>query len=402
MPINKKSKINNLITWLHLWLGLISGIIVLILGITGCLYTFQAEITNYVHKKELFVAPPFSGQRVLPLHELKEKAQAALGKDFQINYIYAYNNSHKAWEFLAYRPGNQHAITFPSSIDYYRSAFVNPYTGQVTGQINYMHNFFVIVKYIHWSLFLSTKYGQPITGWATLIFIVSLITGFIMWFPKRWNKAEKNKAFKISWKARWKRLNHDLHNVLGFYVVIIALILALTGMVYSFTWFNAAVYAAGSLSVTPPAMKAYQSTDSLENDTHPLDKAFLTALEKNPDAKRYMVSLPAAAQSPLTIRVYNKKEVYFDANTLYFDQYSGKPLGTQLYKEMNNGEKLIMMNYDLHVGSIGGLPGKIIAFLVSLACASLPVTGFIIWLGKKKKKAKPVKSIRPVKQAVTI
>ncbi|TAM96060.1 MAG: PepSY domain-containing protein, partial [Chitinophagaceae bacterium] len=192
------------------------------------------------------------------------------------------------------------------------------------------------------------------------------------------------------------------HNVLGFYVVIIALILALTGMVYSFTWFNAAVYAAGSLSVTPPAMKMYQSTASLENDTHPLDKAFLTAIEKNPDAKRYMVSLPAAAQSPLIIRAYHRKEVYFDANTLYFDQYSGEPLGTQLYKDMNNGEKLIMMNYDLHVGSIGGLPGKIIAFLVSLVCASLPVTGFIIWLGKKKKKAKPVNSIRSVKRVVTI
>lgn len=402
MPVNKKSKINNLITWLHLWLGLTSGIIVLILGITGCLYSFQTEITNSVHKKELFISPPSPGQQVLPLHTLKEKAQAALGKNFQVNYIYAYNDPHKAWEFLAYRPGNQNAITFPGSIDYYRSAFVNPYTGQVTGQINYMHNFFVIVKYIHWSLFLSTKYGQPITGWATLIFVISLITGFIMWFPKRWNKTEKNKAFTVKWKATWKRLNHDLHNVLGFYVVVIALILALTGMVYSFTWFNSVVYAASTLSVTPPDRKVYQSTVSLENNTHPLDKAFLTAIDKNPDAKRYMVSLPVTTQSPLTIRAYNKKEVYFDANTLYFDQYSGNPLGTQLYKEMNNGEKLIMMNYDLHVGSIGGLPGKIIAFLISLVCASLPVTGFIIWMGKKKKKAKTVNSILPLKQSVTI
>lgn len=401
MPINKKSKINNIITWLHLWLGLISGIVVLILGITGCLYTFQTEITNYVHNKELFIASPSSSQHALPLHILKEKAQAALGKDFQINYIYCYNNPHKAWEFLAYRPGNQDAITFPGSVDYYRSAFVNPYTGQVTGQINYMHNFFIIVKYIHWSLFLSTKYGQPVTGWATLIFVISLITGFIMWFPKRWNKAEKNKAFTVKWKATWKRLNHDLHNVLGFYVVVMALILALTGMVYSFTWFQSAVYAAGSLSVNPPAMKLYQSSASSENNTHPLDKAFLTAINQNPSAKRFLVSLPATAQAPLTIRAYHKKEVYFDANTLYFDQYSGKSLGTQFYKNMNNGEKLIMMNYDLHVGSIGGLPGKTIAFLVSLVCASLPVTGFIIWIGKKKK-AKPVKLIRPVKRVVTI
>jgi uncharacterized iron-regulated membrane protein len=43
------------------------------------------------------------------------------------------------------------------------------------------------------------------------------------------------------------------------------------------------------------------------------------------------------------------------------------------------------MNYDIHVGAILGLPGKIIAFLASLIPASLPVTGFLIWWGKKKK-----------------
>jgi uncharacterized iron-regulated membrane protein len=43
------------------------------------------------------------------------------------------------------------------------------------------------------------------------------------------------------------------------------------------------------------------------------------------------------------------------------------------------------MNYDIHVGAIGGLTGKIIAFIASLVCASLPVTGFLIWWGKRRK-----------------
>lgn len=48
------------------------------------------------------------------------------------------------------------------------------------------------------------------------------------------------------------------------------------------------------------------------------------------------------------------------------------------------------MNYDLHVGSILGLPGKILAFFGALIGASLPVTGFLVWWGKRKKKKKPV------------
>lgn len=386
MPINKKSKINNIITWLHLWLGLISGIIVVIVCITGCLFAFQTEITQIVHKKELFVTPPDHPQQ-LPLSELKQKAQLALGDGHPINYITTYQDPARAWEFMAYMPGDPNAITFPGSIDFYQSAFVNPYTGEVTGKIDYMHNFFVIVKYIHWSLYLSDKYGQPIVGWATLIFVIILISGFIMWLPKRWNKVERDKAFKIKWKATWKRINYDLHNVLGFYTLIIALILAFTGMVYAFQWFSAAVYAVGSMSTAPPAYATYASdTLSQKSMTAPLNKAFAATVQQFPDARRYGVAMPATKDGALSVTAYHGKEVYYDENTLYFDQYSAKAIGHESFQEKNNGEKLILMNYDIHVGAIGGLAGKIIAFIVSLVCGSLPVTGFIIWWGKKKKK----------------
>jgi uncharacterized iron-regulated membrane protein len=48
-------------------------------------------------------------------------------------------------------------------------------------------------------------------------------------------------------------------------------------------------------------------------------------------------------------------------------------------------QRLVEMNYDLHVGAIAGLTGKIIAFIVSLVCASLPVTGFLVWWFKKRR-----------------
>jgi uncharacterized iron-regulated membrane protein len=43
------------------------------------------------------------------------------------------------------------------------------------------------------------------------------------------------------------------------------------------------------------------------------------------------------------------------------------------------------MNYDIHTGAIIGLPGKILAFFASLIVASLPITGFYIWWGRKQK-----------------
>src|SRR5690606_27582124 len=39
-----------------------------------------------------------------------------------------------------------------------------------------------------------------------------------------------------------KRVNYDLHNVLGFYSLIFALIMALSGLVISFTWARKSIY----------------------------------------------------------------------------------------------------------------------------------------------------------------
>ncbi|MGZ3873288.1 MAG: PepSY domain-containing protein, partial [Mucilaginibacter sp.] len=74
-----------------------------------------------------------------------------------------------------------------------------------------------------------------------------------------------------------------------------------------------------------------------------------------------------------------------------FDKYSGRLLKTLPHARKSPGMKLNDMNYDVHVGQILGLTGKIIAFMASLICASLPITGFIIWWGKRKKskKSKP-------------
>jgi len=45
------------------------------------------------------------------------------------------------------------------------------------------------------------------------------------------------------------------------------------------------------------------------------------------------------------------------------------------------------MNYDIHIGAIGGIFGKIIAFLISLGIASLPMTGILLWYGRTYKKS---------------
>jgi uncharacterized iron-regulated membrane protein len=76
-PIRKKSKksrLRKVSDWLHLWLGIASGLIVVLLGVTGCIFAFQKEITELIHKKEIFIEVP-SNLQTLPLSTLKANAE---------------------------------------------------------------------------------------------------------------------------------------------------------------------------------------------------------------------------------------------------------------------------------------------------------------------------------------
>lgn len=369
---------------IHLWLGLVTGIIVFIMGITGSIFVFQKEISDLLYKEKFFIKPP-AAPAVLPYSILLKKAQSALGKNRPVNYAITFKNPALAWEFMTYKAGDPKSLTYFGTVDYYNSVFINPYTGKATGTRDYKYDFFNIVKYIHWGLLLNDTYGQVITGYSTLIFVVMLITGMIMWWPKTWSKTNINKSFKIKWDASFKRLNYDLHNVPGFYIMIIALIIALSGMVYAMKWFETTVYVIASRSITPPDMKYAKSVVSTPVNS-PIDVAFNTARRLFPIEDRITVADATGKDGVIHISGIKGKETFYHADELQFNQYTGKLLVRRNYNEQNAGEKLIRMNYDIHVGAILGLPGKILAFIASLVAASLPVTGFIIWLKRKKKK----------------
>jgi len=83
---------------------------------------------------------------------------------------------------------------------------------------------------------------------------------------------------------------------------------------------------------------------------------------------------------------------YHNSHSLIFDENSGELLHVHGQKDKNFGEKVVGANYDIHVGSILGIWTKILAFIISLICASLPVTGFLVWYGRRKKN-RPVNKI---------
>jgi hypothetical protein len=88
---------------------------------------------------------------------------------------------------------------------------------------------------------------------------------------------------------------------------------------------------------------------------------------------------------PLDIQVSAGGKTHARFSLVLFDRNSGNLLMKYGSDDVKGGEKLRSMNYDLHTGAFAGLPTKVFAFFIALICASLPVTGFIVWNNKRKK-----------------
>jgi len=157
-------------------------------------------------------------------------------------------------------------------------------------------------------------------------------------------------------------------------------------MVWAFFWFKSIVYIAASQSITPPEEIVKKSEGNSGDTDKALNIAAAFTKEKYSDADNFSIGKAENSTDALNVYVQQHKGKYYVSHQLQFDQYTGKLLHEKNHSERNFGEKVIMANYDIHVGAIFGIPGKIIAFIASFICGMLPITGFLIWWGRNNKK----------------
>lgn len=378
----------------HLWLGLISGIVVFIISLTGCLWLAVAELAP------LWVTGNDPG--VVLKNATFQQPSALLARAEQelpdsVPTVISYRNS-----------GSVTTISYFGD-EYSHTLFFDPYTGELllhrdnraeseaheAGLTHYDVLGFLIRG--HRFLWLPFNIGRAVVGVSTLVFVALLLSGLVLWWPKNWKKGNRERSFFIKWKATFKRLNYDLHNVLGFYVLAIALILAVTGLVYSFPWVSKGLYWTASGGKSKPEWVPVAS-DTTATDSIPLGAALDLIWNRiKPEGKNWElhINIPKKKDDTYFIRFSPISRLYAQ-DIYYYDRYTLKEVhGGGVYSQTRYASASFAalgdrMNSDIHKGDIGGYPTKILAFFGSLICASLPITGFIIWYqrkwGKKKKR----------------
>lgn len=231
------------IGFLHLWLGLISGLIVFIVALTGSILVFEEEIDAFINPE--FYKVSIIGTRKLPV-------------DLYLNSIEKQYGITVLDRIQTYQDPARTVIISGTNADKKVQIFsVDPYTGKVLATIPEKSRFFSVILDLHRHLILG-EVGKFITGCSCLVFVFMLISGLILWWPKKIKNLKQR--LTIKWSASFKRVNWDFHSNFGFYSFLFLLIISLTGLTWSFKWFENGIYLLADGTAKKPSAKVENPT----------------------------------------------------------------------------------------------------------------------------------------------
>lgn len=400
---------------LHLWLGLASGIVLFIVCLSGTIYTFHTEVEEWLEPAKYSVdyngKPALSTDVLLPLLEKELKGKitsleipASKEKPYRISVKKEDLSSQKSQvpanesgTSIAKKSRNEHTKAQPSGDKKGQQAghgggrgktyLIDQYTGAVKGTTEGpASKFFLTMMQLHRWLLIEGGVGKMIVGVCTIIFILMIISGLVLWIPSRLRNLKN--GFRIKTRANWKRINHDLHNTLGFYSSFLLLIMALTGLCWSFEWYkNGLSKLLGDEVFKQRKEKPVPIVATGVNaDALPLSKLIQTANAVLPYEGSYKISIPADSTSAVVFA--KTKEGFFAlsaADKVQLDPFSGKALKIDRFAAKPLNEQIAATIKPLHLGEIYGTFSKILYFIACLIATSLPITGTMIWINKMKK-----------------
>lgn len=382
----KNESFTKYLMWIiHLWLGLLSGIIVFIMCLTGCLYAFKNQITDLYNRDKVYITAGTEAKS--PDH-----IQTELSK-----------NGKELTSLLIPESKNRSYVVSYRENQLDKSAYYNQYTGKILGQADTGANrFFEVVLDIHRNLMMGNA-GRQIVGASVLMFCILLISGLILWLPKKLKFLKQGLTVKL--KAKFQRVNYDLHNTLGFYTFLMLFFIAVTGLYVTYPWVkNGLIVSLGGSSIDNVSKEKDNGDDPFgglledmlqkQDEKKNLKDVSLASIDKI--LKMADQHLPYTAVTSIELpNKDNPRYVVIKTNTQNFlgmmlpDEVTFDKTGVlktkELFSDRPLNKQFTALAKPLHTGEIMGLPSIILYFIISLIGCSLPVTGFLIWWHRFKK-----------------
>ncbi|WP_298713868.1 PepSY domain-containing protein [Chitinophaga sp.] len=357
----------------HLYLGIIAGAILCVVGLTGSVLVFQDEIDAALNPSLFEVS---ATQQKIPLENIVSLVRERY-PDRQFEYVMDTRPDATGGTYRFYR------------FDTKEEFFVNPYTAEVLGGRPVDSAFIRIILNIHTTLLVPVA-GKYITGIAALCMLILTISGLRLWLPAKWKQLRA--AMKVNFRTSGKRQNYDWHNVLGLYSSPVIILLSLTGFAITFSApVIALIFLINGKSPAEMSKILAAKSERVEGGQRFSEAdAAKKGYALFPEGKLIGMAVPrdTAGVYRLDMRTEGASRTG-NRVMLQLDQYSGKVLLNSEENFPNSGNSYLSWLTPLHYGTFGGMPTRILALLGGLIPLALYVTGFIIWWPRMRKNKSP-------------
>ncbi len=346
---------------IHSFAGLLSGIFIVLMSLSGAALVFHEEIDS-------LQIPSIKSYPHKPILSI-DSCYRSLQKEFphaQISSCNLAENIKEAFVFSAYDSSFQKGTQV-------MQVFVHPQTAEIIwyrgGGKDRLHNFMGWLTTFHNSFHLK-KTGEWLLGFFSLLFLISMITGIILYRKKIGPVLSFNKYV-------FRKTN--LHQIIGVYALVFNLMIGITGFWMQRYVFKKEFYAAEQPYT--PVIKAsstlfFNIDSSLQavKNTYPAFTGYIIYFAPNPKRKTAVYGSQYSNSF-----IHNKKF----ADAIFLDSI-GRISKTAFVNEIPADNRRDIINAQIHYGRYGGLLVKILYSLFGLTGGLLSITGFLLWIKRRK------------------
>ncbi len=372
----------NIIFWLHLTSGVLAGIFIFVMCITGALLSFESNILDFAESEARVARIPSENAQRLPVQQIINKVIEAKPNAKPSN-ITLKNDKTAAASVSLGREGQ---------------VFINPYTGEITGEdAKGWRRFFRTIEDTHRWLALSGSgrdVGRSINDAANLLFLFLAVSGIYIWFPRRWSWKHFKAALTFRWKVKGKARDFNWHTVIGFWSSLVLVILTATAVVMSYNWANNFVY---TITGNEPPKQQQRSTNNQEEKPFTLPEnldEMWTKAENYTAWKTISLRLPIVEDAANFTIEEGKDWNKFGRSSLTINTKTAEVSKWESYGDQNSGRQLRSWVRFTHTGETGGIIGQFIGFLACIGGAFLVWTGISLVLRRFYRAIKRQKPVR--------
>ncbi|MGN7834455.1 PepSY domain-containing protein [Acinetobacter sp. 22323] len=394
---------------IHWFLGITAGLVLSIMGVTGAIYSYEQQILKWINT-DSYTVQAQSGPKLSPAELYQHFKQQ--NPEMQINSV----------SLDASPTGSSTVNIAKEGARRGYNMMVNPYTAEVLPEIK-GREFFQFIQQLHRYLTIGPV-GKQITGACALMLIFFVLSGLYLRWPKR-HSVKQWLAVKPQLKGR--NFIWDLHAVVGTWVVIFYLILACTGLYWSYDWWRNGMFKVLGVERPQPEMQQGQggrggaeqgrsagesrgegagergprSEGQRENrgegrERGVDDTLLLTALNKswagfqnefNDKYSTVTFNIPKKADGELKLS-FTDVEVQHERarNNATYNYQDAAFTSVEMYEDKKLNEKIMSSMLPVHRGSFFGPIYQFFAMVASLLMPLFFVTGWMLYLKRRKQK----------------